>query len=50
MSQKTLALAFLNLVAIGLAMAQNGPNAGLNNNSYLALGDSLPFGYNPLGL
>lgn len=48
MSQKTLALAFLNLVAIGLAMAQNGPNAGLNNNSYLALGDSLPFGYNPL--
>lgn len=48
MSQKTLALAFLNLFAIGLAMAQNGPNVGSNNNGYLALGDSVPFGYNPL--
>jgi lysophospholipase L1-like esterase len=48
MSQKTLALAFLNVFAIGLTMAQNGPNVGSNNNGYLALGDSLPFGYNPL--
>ena len=48
MSQKTLALAFLNVFAIGLTMAQNGPNVGSNNNGYLALGDSVPFGYNPL--
>ena len=48
MSQKTFTLAFLNVFAIGLTMAQNGPNVGSNNNGYLALGDSLPFGYNPL--
>jgi lysophospholipase L1-like esterase len=48
MSQKTLVLAFLNLFAIGLAMAQNGHDDGPNKNGYLALGDSLPFGYNPL--
>src|SRR5579863_10294550 len=30
------------------AMAQNGPKAGPKGDGYLALGDSLPFGYNPL--
>jgi lysophospholipase L1-like esterase len=52
MSRKTLIFALLNSFAwasiIGPAMAQNSPNAGSNNGSYLALGDSLPFGYNPL--
>jgi lysophospholipase L1-like esterase len=51
-SRKTLIFALLNSFAWSLiiapAMAQNGPNAGSNNDGYLALGDSLPFGYNPL--
>jgi len=29
-------------------MAQNGPTSGPTSGPYLALGDSLPFGYNPL--
>ena len=50
MSRKTLIFTLLNSFAwsmvIGPAMAQNGPHAGPDG--YLALGDSLPFGYNPL--
>lgn len=48
MSQKTFILAVLNLFAIGLVMAQNGDADGPDKKGYLALGDSLPFGYNPL--
>ncbi len=52
MSRKTLMFALLNLLAwvsiIPPTMAQDGPNAASNNGGYLALGDSLPFGYNPL--
>jgi len=44
MSRKT--LIFTLLIIIGPAMAQNGPAIG--SKGYLALGDSLPFGYNPL--
>src|SRR5579862_1464916 len=52
MSNKTAIFAFVNsfvwVSIVGLAVAQNGPNAGSNNKGYLALGDSVPFGYNPL--
>jgi len=51
MSRKTLIFTLLNSIAwsliIGPAMAQNVSHAE-SNNGYLALGDSLPFGYNPL--
>lgn len=50
MSRRTLIITLLNSIAwsliIGPAVAQNGSNA--ESNGYLALGDSLPFGYNPL--
>lgn len=36
------------LIVAGPAMAQNSPAGLLKNDGYLALGDSLPFGYNPL--
>jgi lysophospholipase L1-like esterase len=52
MLRKTLTFGVLNLLAWAWinrpAMAQNGPNTGSKNGGYLALGDSLPFGYNPL--
>jgi lysophospholipase L1-like esterase len=52
MSRKTLIFSLLNSLVwaliIGPATAQSGPNTESNNGGYLALGDSLPFGYNPL--
>ena len=52
MSRKQLLFALLIcpawLSTIGSAMAQQGPKAGPKSDVYLALGDSLPFGYNPL--
>lgn len=52
MSQKTLMFALLNWFVcasiVDPATAQSGPNTDSNNAGYLALGDSLPFGYNPL--
>jgi lysophospholipase L1-like esterase len=52
MSRKSLIFALLNAFAwssiICPATAQNSFSAGAKSNDYLALGDSLPFGYNPL--